>query len=1114
MAHHGEHPSVSVTRNRPAIYRDVSTFLGLFIILSLLAVLLLPPVFGRSRGPIWQSTSETTQSPSGSDHEQEVRGLEPGKAVKREMAAGQEHIYQIRLNADQFLKAVVEQDGIDVVIRVLEPDGKQILEFDSEMRLREREEVPLVAESTGDYRLTVQPAQKGAATGGYQIRIEELRSATDRDRVLQEARRLYQENLKLRNAGKYDEALSLAARVLDIRERILGTDHSEVAAAINGLAVLYFYKGENAKAESFYLRALEIRERALGPDHPSVADSLNNLAIFCRNGGNYAKAESLCQRALGIRERALGPEHPDVADSLFTLASLNHETGALVRAEPLYRRALAIWEKTLGQEHPRVAYALNGLGGLSRILGSYAKAEPLYQRALAINQKALGPEHPSVAINLNNLANLYSDMGDYAKAEPLYQRALAINQRARGPGHPSVADQLHNLAELYLERGDYTKAEPFYQRVLVIREKTLGPQHPDVSHTLKSLAQIYRDLGEYSKAEPLYQRALASFEKALGPQHILVAESLYGLALLYAAKGDLAQAITFQSRASAIGERNLALNLAAGSERQKLALLARFSRYIDFTLSLHSRYAPNDPRALDLAFTTLLRNKGRGLDAMTNAIAILRRHAAPEDQKLFDQLAEARSQLAMLILRESATARPDTYRTQLKLLEEKVETLESDLSARSTEFRAQSQPVTLSAVQAALPAGAALIEFTLFTPRNLQGGKSRPPRYLAYLLPAQGPPQWVDLGEAEPIDRAIEEWRKALRRRPDVKELGRELDEKVMRPVRALLQPSLGETRRLLIAPDGSLSLIPFAALVDEHYHYLVEDYTISYLTSGRDLLRLQRSEPSQSQPLVMANPVFGRVAAIIRQAAQRTKNSQAGDQGEVDSTRISFRPLPGTQDEALAIKSVMPEASVLLRGEATEAALKQVKSPRLLHIATHGFFLSDQETAPVEPPGAFGDSPLHISDLRLGKWAAHIKDPLLRSGLALSGANQSKSGEDDGLVTALEAASLDLWGTKLVVLSACETGVGEVKNGEGVQGLRRALVLAGSESQVMSLWPVSDTGAKEAMIGYYRALRRGAGRSDGLRQVQLQMLQNRRRQHPFYWAAFIQSGAWANLED
>jgi CHAT domain-containing protein len=323
----------------------------------------------------------------------------------------------------------------------------------------------------------------------------------------------------------------------------------------------------------------------------------------------------------------------------------------------------------------------------------------------------------------------------------------------------------------------------------------------------------------------------------------------------------------------------------------------------------------------------------------------------------------------------------------------------------------------------------------------------------------------------------------------------------------------------LLIAPDGQLNLIPFAALVDEENRYLVERYSISYLTSGHELLRLQRSAPSQSPPLVVANPNFGRAEAGALRGPDSSGNSQAGALGQTGSTPLSplsiepFRPLPRSEAEAQAIKELMPEASVLLRGQATEAAIKQAHSPLILHIATHGFFLSDEGTAPAETPGAIGGDSLRFSDLRLGEWGARVKDPLLRSGLALSGANLGKSGNDDGVLTALEAAGLDLWGTKLVVLSACETGVGEVRNGEGVQGLRRALALAGSESQVISLWPVTDEGAKELMTQYYQALRRGEERSEGLRQVQLRMLRSQQWSHPRFWAAFIESGEWANLE-
>jgi len=325
----------------------------------------------------------------------------------------------------------------------------------------------------------------------------------------------------------------------------------------------------------------------------------------------------------------------------------------------------------------------------------------------------------------------------------------------------------------------------------------------------------------------------------------------------------------------------------------------------------------------------------------------------------------------------------------------------------------------------------------------------------------------------------------------------------------------MGGMRRVLIAPDGWLNLIPFAALVDEQNQYLVERFAISYLTSGRDLLRLQTSEPSKSAPLVVANPAFGRASTRAIRADRDSGKERAANQARtrIGATRIFFRPLPGAEDEALAIKAVLPEASALLREQATEAALKQVRAPRILHIATHGFFLGDQVSLPRVIQNPINNNWQSDFDLQLGMWVAQTEYPLLRSGLALAGANQGKSGDNDGVLTALEAAGLDLSGTKLVTLSACDTGVGEVRGSEGVQGLRRALVLAGSESQVISLWPVSDVGAKEFMVDYYRALRQGEGRSEGLRQVQLRMLRSKYRRHPFYWAAFIQSGEWANLE-
>jgi CHAT domain-containing protein/Tfp pilus assembly protein PilF len=1218
---------------------------------------------------------------------QHPQQLEPGKPLERELAGGQSHSYQIAPGAGQYVKLAVEQRGIDVEVKLFGPDGKQNTQFDSEAGLREKETVEWVAEEAGSYRVDVLAKQKEAAAGQYEIKVVGLRLATVNDGALIESRKLNAGFLKLYRAGKYDEAIPLAKRMVEIRESILGPDHLGVAHALSNLAILYFSKNDYAKTEPLYQRVLAIRKKALGPEHPDIATDLYNLALLYKARSDYTTAEPLYQRALTIREKALGPEHPAVADVLDSLANLcsdrgdyteadqlyqraltirqkvfgpedlsvarglhNHaelyrKRGNYPRAEQLLQRSLAISEKVLGREHPEIADSLNSLAGSYYDRGDYAKAKEFHQRALIIREKALGPEHPKIAQSLNNLANIYNFIGDYAKTELILQRSLTINVKALGPENPEVAISLNNLAEHYRGRGYYARAEQLYKRALAIREKRLETEHPNFAASLNSLAVLYRKRGDHANAEQLYRRTLTILENALGPEHPYIAGVLNEIAMLYAAMGNIAQAFTFLSRAYPVDERSLALNLAAGSERQKLAYLDLFSKRTDFTLSLQSQAVPNDPQALDLAFTTLLRRKGRGLDAMTDTIATFRRHATPQDQKLFDKLADARSQLAALTLKEPDAAKPDTYRKRTEELAAEVDKLEADISSRSAGFLAQTQPVTLNTIQAALPSGTALVEFAYFTPLDPKTEKSKPPRYLAYLLPTQGQPKWVDLGEAAMIDRAIVAWRKALRNpnRTDVKRLARAVDEKLMQPVRSLLREIPGDTRRLLIAPDGSLNFVPFAALVDEQNQYLVERYSIVYLTSGRDLLRLQTPQLSNGLPLVVANPDFGRLATIAMREGQNSGRSRTRSQSlsRIDARQIFFQPLPATEDEALAIQVLLPKATVLRQAEATEAALKQASRPQILHIATHGFFLNYQgplttegdqlhiaspgtpglasvqtmtytvqlEATPAlataqetvkrlraqgmdayivksrvkgkgtffrvragnfltqteakkygvdmlekgiadeffvaryEPPQAdlmepspttsglltppanspsatappANSQPLteSPSDLRLSKFAAQVKNPLLRSGLALAGANHGKSGDDDGILTAMEAAYLDLSGTKLVVLSACDTGIGDVKNGEGVQGLRRALVLAGSESQVMSLWPVSDEATKDLMIPYYKALQQGEGRSEGLRQVQLRILRGRRdRRHPFYWAAFIQSGEWASLDD
>mgnify|MGYP006421146487 CR=1 FL=1 len=225
----------------------------------------------------------------------------------------------------------------------------------------------------------------------------------------------------------------------------------------------------------------------------------------------------------------------------------------------------------------------------------------------------------------------------------------------------------------------------------------------------------------------------------------------------------------------------------------------------------------------------------------------------------------------------------------------------------------------------------------------------------------------------------------------------------------------------------------------------------------------------------------------------------------------LRFGSLPGTAAEAEAIAPFFPKITILTESNATEQALKQISAPQILHIATHGFFLEDVEL--VASPNFRYNRSLWVTPDPNAIAVVNAENPLLRSGLALAGFNNRRSGSEDGVLTAWEVAGLDLYGTQLVVLSACDTGVGEVNNGEGVYGLRRALAMAGAQSQLISLWKVSDKGTMELMVRYYQRLLSNQGRSEAYRQTQLEMLENSQYQHPYFWAAFIPSGDWRPLD-
>jgi CHAT domain-containing protein/Tfp pilus assembly protein PilF len=912
--------------------------------------------------------------------------------------------------------------------------------------------------------------------------------------------------------GAYTKAEPLLVRALDIRERTLGAMHPDVAQSLNNLALLYKVEGAYAKAEPLYVRALDINEKVRGATHLDVAQSLNNLAGLYWVQGAYTKAEPLYVRALDIREKALGATHPDVANTLNNFATLYWARGAYAKAEPLLVRALTIREQVLGPMHPDVALSLNNLAGLYHAQGAYVKAEPLYVRALTIREHAQGAMHPDVAHSLDSLALLYLAQGAYTKAEPLLVRALDIREQALGAMHSDVALSLNDLAGLYLEQGTYAKVEPLLIRALDINEKGLGAKHPAVALNLKNLGLLYRAQGAYAKAEPLLVRALDIYETSPGAVHPRLAETINGLAMIYLAQGVPAKAEPLLSRAAEIREAQLRPELARLSEPRQRALLMLLQKETDSVVSMHADAMSSSPQALELALTTVLRRKGRGLDSLADNQLSLRAHVTPALRDKLDQLAAANAELSTRLRAPYDPHTASNRATAIATLRTRIDDLAAELNAASTDFRAQSTPVTMAKIQAALPRGSALVEFARYHRSDPRQILPRPEeRYVAYILLEHGPPQWVALGEAAPIDAAVDAVLAAMHStRTDAAKLAlQHLDTLVFAPLRG----RLANVSHVIVSPDGQLNLVPFEALVDPQGHYQLEQRLVSYVTSGRDLLRLPARHPPRSSATIVAAPDYGPPSSPALNGVG------------------TFRPLEGTAAELTEVPAYFVQARTLTGDKATKAALAAIAGPAVLHIATHGFYARDAAATPASSSKYTGSAPGTATsaalptplDSQRGIYldvdafsslpplppSADPTEALDRAGLAMAGANLSP----DGIVSARELASYDWWGTQLVVLSACETGVGAVPSGEGVYGMRRALVLAGAESQVVSLWNVSDASTRELMRAFYGELARGTGRAEALRRAKLRLLRQTRFAHPYYWAAFIPAGDWTPLD-
>ncbi|MHC9538940.1 MAG: tetratricopeptide repeat protein [Vulcanimicrobiota bacterium] len=875
-------------------------------------------------------------------------------------------------------------------------------------------------------------------------------------------------------------------------------------------------------------------------------NELNMKVQQLYNEGKYEEGIKIARQALEVAEKTFGNEHPNTATSLNNLAILYNDQGSYTEAEPFYKRALAIREKVLGPEHPDTANSLDNLAILYNDQGRYSDAEPLYKRALAIREKMLGPEHADTAQSLNNLAKLYYSQSRYTDAEPLYKKALEIREKALGPENLDTAQSQNNLATLYKAQGRYADAEPLYKRALEIREKALGPNHPYTASSQNNLAVLYKEQGRYADAEPLYKRALAMREKVLGPEHPDTAASLINLASLLVATGREADALPLMQRAISINDHTIRDVFTVATEKEKFQFLATVQWNYEMFMNLVLQKLKEKPEAVTAGLDAALKRKGIVLEALSQERSALMQSEKPEVKALYSKLQELTSLISSLTVAGPGNASIDGYRRKLKSLESEREGLEKELTTLNGAYALKKRSLTADCAMLAekLPPGSALVEYLCKSIFDFKatGNKKKwgGNRYFAYVLKSSrdtggssggsATPQLLDLGEASAIDEEVKEFRAEMARartlwesgilneaaaEKTLAEKGRRLYDLVISPIKK----AFGGRTTLFLAPDADLNLIPFGALQDETGKYLAEKYSLYYLSCGRDLLRFGEKAGNNGETVIVANPDFDMTASDRAASAKEliAKDAAAATHRvtrSADLTVSEWSPLPGTRIEAEAIVKVLQGEKIReYQGRsALEETMKSIHSPRRLHVATHGFFLEDRDQSSLQESDMPASSPVSS-----GQTQAHalmrIENPLLRSGIVLAGANRLgreklQEGCDDGIMTALEISGLPLRGTDLVVLSACDTGVGKVHKGEGVFGLGRAFHLAGARTVVMSLWSVPDQETQELMTGFYQRLKKGEGKASALQGASLAMIKERREKygaaHPFFWASFI----------
>jgi tetratricopeptide (TPR) repeat protein len=918
------------------------------------------------------------------------------------------------------------------------------------------------------------------------------------------------------NIGLYNLAEPLYLETLEIRKKVFGEKHPEYAESTNSLGILYKNMGKYSVAESYYLKTLELRKELYGEKHIDYAHTLNNLAILYRAIGNYPAAEPLYKQALEIKRELLGTDHPSYAVTLNALAVFYRNIGNYPAAEAHYQEALKIKKQVFGEKHPDYAISLNNLGYLYEETGNFQAAEQLYLQALRIKKETLGERNPEYLSSLQNLGVLYKDMGNFSSAKKVFEEVLKVRKETYGEEHTYYASTLHYLAQLNELTGDYKNALIFYDMGLKIRKAVFGNKHPEVGESLYSKAELALKMGDFSAARPLVEESLDVFAASLGKSHKRYAESLGLLAIASMKTGKEREAKSMFLQVlnilkESVGDKHPSyvkwLNTCADSywlagEYEKSLLiriqvkdwaLGQVKTHFPYLSEVEKeRFFEHNVKPYIHSFSYFSINDSKKsrefaadlYDIQLETKAILLNASAKwksniltsGDKRLLQQFLSWENLRSRINTLYSAS---EIDKRELSQLEEEANLLEKQLSLLSERFnkKFQYEQLQWEDVRQKLNKGEAAIEVVRiqkFGKGSADSGLSQSASssfllshidsvQYAFLIiqPENNTPDLILLNNGKAMERQLSFYRNAIKFR--VKD-----DQSfslLFQPVYDHLKKN--KISKIYFSPDGLYHQLNLKTLFNPRSEkYLCDELAIHQVTNTKDLLVEDQVNITNKYAIVMGVPQF----------------------------EEQYAELPGVRKEIEMVYNELLEKeweAELKEGvQVNEKDIKDLYNPKLLHIATHGYFeAKDYLEESAKAQGA-------------------RKNPLWHSGLVVSKTVDELSAvtnDNDGLLTAYEAMNLNLDGTEVVVLSACDTGLGEVKYGEGVYGLQRAFMVAGAKNVIMSLWKINDEVTQKLMTLFYENFTISKDAREALTSAQNEIRQS--YSDPYYWGAFVLVG-------